>query len=97
MPYITPGQRDALDPSLTDLIRAFDQARARGDIPAGAVDGSVNYMITRLLHAAYAVKTDPHYQEFNAAVGVLESVKLELYRRYVAPYENGKMADNGDV
>jgi hypothetical protein len=97
MPYITTSQRDALDPALTDLIKAFDQARTRGEIPASAVDGALNYIITRLLHAAYAVKTDPHYQDFNAAVGVLESVKLELYRRYVAPYENGKMADNGDV
>jgi hypothetical protein len=97
MPYITTSQRAALDPSLTDLIKAFSQARTRGDIPASAVDGSVNYVVTRLLHAVYAVQTDPHYQDFNAAVGVLESVKLELYRRYVAPYENGKMADNGDV
>jgi hypothetical protein len=97
MPYITPSQRDALEPPLNDLIGALEQARARGDIPAGAVDGSVNYIITRLLHAAYAVQTDPHYQDFNAAVGVLESVKLELYRRYVAPYEDGKIATNGDV
>ncbi len=34
---------------------------------------------------------------FNAVVGALECAKLELYRRMVAPYENGKIAENGDV
>jgi hypothetical protein len=30
-------------------------------------------------------------------MGVLESAKLELYRRKIAPYEDDKIAENGDV
>ena len=97
MPYITPLQREVLEPALTGMLAALGQARASGDIPASGVDGALNYIITRLLHDAYGVKASPHYQDFNAALGVLESVKLELYRRYVAPYEDGKILDNGDV
>jgi hypothetical protein len=97
MPYITPQQREALDTALTGLLDAFGRARTSGTIPPGGVDGALNYIITRLLHEAYALKASPHYQDFNAALGVLESVKLELYRRYAAPYEDGKIEDNGDV
>jgi hypothetical protein len=97
MPYITPLQREVLDPALTGVLAALGQARASGDIPASGVDGALNYIITRLLHDAYGVKASPHYQDFNSAIGVLESVKLELYRRYAAPYEDGKIMDNGDV
>jgi hypothetical protein len=97
MPYIPPRQRQILQPGLTSLVDALGQARASGDIPASGTDGALNYIITRLLHEAYGVKASPHYQDFNAAIGVLESVKLELYRRYTAPYEDGKIVDNGDV
>ncbi len=34
--------------------------------------------------------------DFNALIGVLESAKLELYRRMIAPYEDVKMKENGD-
>jgi hypothetical protein len=39
----------------------------------------------------------PRYADFNNAVGALECAKFELYRRLVAPYEDFKMAENGDV
>lgn len=97
MPYITPEQRELLDPALADLTAALTQARASGGVPASGWDGALNYAITRLLHEAYGLQDRPHYQDFNAAVGVLESVKLELYRRHAAPYEDAKIAENGDV
>jgi len=31
------------------------------------------------------------------AIGALECAKLELYRRVAAPYEDTKIAENGDV
>ena len=37
------------------------------------------------------------YTHVNEAVGVLECAKLELYRRVAAPYEDEKIAENGDV
>jgi len=37
------------------------------------------------------------YAHLNEVVGVLECAKLELYRRVVAPYEDQKMTESGDV
>lgn len=37
------------------------------------------------------------YKEFNAALGVLESVKLEFYRKVVSKYEKERCTENGEV
>jgi hypothetical protein len=39
----------------------------------------------------------PNYDNFNEVIGVLECMKLELYRRMIAPYEDTKCKENGDV
>jgi hypothetical protein len=57
--------------------------------------GELNYVITKLVIDWLGDK--PRYTTFNTAIGVLDCVKLELYRRTVAHYEDHKMADNGDV
>lgn len=57
--------------------------------------GEVNYGITRFILSALG--PDPDYATYNTMIGVLESVKLELYRRMVAPYEDAKGEENGDV
>jgi len=62
-------------------------------VPEDLKVGELNYLITKTLLA-----TKPHgYTAYNALVGVLECVKLELYRRVIGPYEDGKMVENGDV
>lgn len=57
--------------------------------------GELNYLITRLTHIFLG--TEYKYQDLNDAIGALEGAKLELYRRYVAPYEDQKIKENGDV
>lgn len=57
--------------------------------------GELNYIFTRL--ASDYLGIAPNYARFNDVIGVLESCKLELYRRLVAPYENYKIDTNGDV
>lgn len=37
------------------------------------------------------------FQDFAEVLGALEAAKLELYRRRVAPYEDIKLQENGDV
>lgn len=37
------------------------------------------------------------YSKLNEIVGVLECIKLELYRRVIANYEDEKIKENGDV
>lgn len=58
--------------------------------------GELNYLITNLL-LTYEQVQGKSYQTYNDMVGALEGAKLELYRRRVAPYEDTKIATNGDV
>lgn len=58
--------------------------------------GELNYQITMLVDS-YLAKNKTTYAAINEAIGVLECAKLELYRRIAVPYEESKMAVNGDV
>jgi len=81
MPYIDQEQRKELDRWLESIVLF--------DLPPG----ELNYVITKLL-----LKTKPKsYRDYNQLVGVLECIKLELYRRVVAPYEDRKREENGEV
>lgn len=102
MPYIETGKRAVLDPKIHELattvgnIITTDHGNdwaTKGQINPSKRDGMLNYIITRLISKLY--KTS--YTELNAAIGMLECAKLELYRRRLAPYENAKMAEHGDV
>jgi hypothetical protein len=66
-----------------------------GPIPENPSE--LDYAITRLLNGHLQRKERLAYAELNEAIGALECAKLELYRRKVAPYEDGKIAENGDV
>lgn len=69
-------------------------AVSSGETPATA--GELNYAITRQVHS-YIRQHGQRYETYNAVIGVLEAAKLELYRRLVAPYEDSKIQQNGDV
>ena len=58
--------------------------------------GELNYMITMLLQR-YIETRNRNYQTWNDILGALEGAKLEFYRRVVAPYEDEKIIENGDV
>jgi len=58
--------------------------------------GELNYAITKLL-LAYIDKRKLNYQTINDIVGALEGAKLEFYRRAAVPYEDLKIAENGDL
>lgn len=58
--------------------------------------GQLNYIITRLCDE-YIVSHGLSYTSVNEVMGVLECAKLELYRRIIAPYEDDKLDENGDV
>ena len=57
--------------------------------------GELNYKFTKIILSYLGPK--PNYQAFNDVIGALEGCKLELYRRMVAPYEDTKIEQNGDV
>jgi len=58
--------------------------------------GDLTYLITTIVDE-YLGRYPISYDGINAAIGVLECTKLELYRRIAAPYESVKLATNGDV
>lgn len=58
--------------------------------------GELNYLFTRICLDYLALKGEK-YQYYADIVGALESCKLEFYRRAVAPYEDKKIIENGDV
>lgn len=91
MPYIKQEERgnmaQLLKPpatvgQLNYLITSICLAYARGvNAEAGATPG--NEVIT--------------YSLGNDIIGALECCKLEMYRRQLAPYEDKKALDNGDI
>ncbi len=87
MPYIKQEQRVEVDRALEPLIRHI------ASLPLEDQDGNLNYVITKLLKHIYPTK----YFHLNRALGVLTSVTHEHYRRVVAPYEDKKINENGDV
>lgn len=82
MPYIDPSKR-----------RSFRQAYLLGQTIGDP--GELNYVVTQLILAYLGPY--PHYSNFNDIMGVLECAKQELYRRMIAPYEDEKIEENGDV
>jgi len=71
-----------------------DALLKNGHDMAGA--GELNYILTRIL-IQYIEHRGMSYQTINDIVGAVEGAKLEFYRRVVAPYEDIKIKENGDV
>lgn len=88
MPYIAKSERRRLAGLLVPLW----------DAVAGQLftAGQLNFILTKLV-LRFARRRGESYAGYNEALGVLEAVKLELYRRMVAPYEDKKREENGDV
>jgi hypothetical protein len=71
------------------------QERRHGWTPPENV-GELNYALSQEIKS-YLTRKGQSYGTFNDVVGVLECLKLEIYRRLVAPYEDTKIIENGDV
>ncbi len=58
--------------------------------------GELNYIISQLL-IEYTLNNKLSYQSINDCLGALEGAKQEFYRRVAVPYEEKKIAENGDL
>jgi len=91
MPYIKESDRDH-----------FEQLMGALNSTVILNAGELNYVLTKIVHH-YLNKSkkdgnyEANYQAMNDVMGALEGCKLELYRRRIAPYENFKIEENGDV
>jgi hypothetical protein len=87
MPYIKQEKRPLYKEDIENLVRKLAEQ------PVKEQDGDLNYVVTSIMKMLY----QPRYFNYNRAMGVLEAIKQEYYRRVVAPYEDKKIEENGDV
>jgi len=86
MPYITQAERQVFERALTDLGEGINTAGA----------GTLTYLLSMVCRM-WVLDTDYRYEDLNAVIGALETTKQEFYRRMLVPYEDAKIAENGDV
>ena len=87
MPYIPSDEREELDEIAKALITTLRNGNFRGRL---------NYFISTVAQGLIEAN-GVSYSFLNDFIGVLECMKLELYRRVATPYEDDKMMENGDV
>lgn len=81
MPYIKQIYRSDLTPHINKDLET---------------SGELNYAITKICKL-YMWQHGKSYRTINDIIGVLECAKQEFYRRIAVPYEDNKIAENGDV
>lgn len=83
MPYIKQHRREVIDRTPINGASLHNA-------------GELNYALS-LLVKNYFEDLGEDYQAINDCVGALEGAKAEFQRRVVAPYEDRKIKENGDV
>jgi len=87
IPYIKQEERKKFEWVIDNLVAFLNEK-------PDDIAGNLNYVITSVLKK---LSKDLRYKKANELIGVLECIKLEYYRRVVAPYEDKKIQENGDV
>ena len=95
MPYIKKEDRKDLDKHIKKLGKIIAE---RNIANCTCICGDLNYTVTKLIKETLkAENVEKSYAQLNEIIGMLESCKLEFYRREVAPYEDKKIKENSDV
>ena len=82
MPYIKQEMRDKLNPLI--LSMDFIPIKANGDL---------NYIL--FSYCKYSI--EPSYNNYKNFCGELRQCATEIERKILAPYEDTKIEENGDV
>jgi hypothetical protein len=92
MPYISQEDRNTIDRYLTRLFEEQLDTFSSGQI---------TYILTCIcrnwLASRKQAKGELRFDDYSDVLKVLESAKLEYYRRVMVPFEEGKKIVNGDV
>lgn len=86
-----------MDEHINDLAAAivFDSDSQKSETGYG---GILNYVCTRLTLQVIKMRFGKiNYSILSHASGVLSNISSEFYRRIMAPYEDKKIIENGDV
>jgi hypothetical protein len=84
MPYIKKERKFVLDESCGRLVERIQEP------------GEMNYVFFKIAQG-YLKKFGVRYATMNEILGVFDACAREFYRRLVAPYEDVKKQENGDV
>lgn len=84
MPYIAPERRMEFDELLVELA------------PKVRTQGELNYCIYKL-SCLIIERIGVSYDNASLCSSAMEHAKLEWYRRKMAPYEDQKIVENGDI
>lgn len=87
MPYIKQEEREMVDHLVDGL--AWMVYETKGELKAGWL----NY----ILFAFCKKYLKPSYKEYRNYIGELNECIAEIRRRILAPYEDEKIEENGDV
>lgn len=102
MPYINKTRREIFNSKISELASLvhndpLNTVNTKAEYKA-VRPGDLNYIITKLLLESFGSKLQQlRYSDYNEIIGLLESCKLEFYRRQVGPYEDTKKEQEGDV
>jgi len=81
MPYVKPERRHKLDNIVSQMAEHLK------------LDGDLNYV----LFAYCRRHVKPSYNNYKNFIGELNEAVAEIRRRMLAPYEDEKIKENGDV
>lgn len=88
MPYIDQESRRKMN---TDELDTY-----LSNLSLSKFAGHLNYLNFKIVKR-YIAKNGKKYFTFAVVIGTLVCCVLEIYRRLVAPYEDQKIKENGDV
>ncbi len=96
MPYIDKKIRDDIS------IHGISEVYTPGELNFFITDSILEYLETRKavipsFGSIPSSKKPNCYADYNEVIGVLECVKLELYRKVISKYEDKKEKKNGTV
>ncbi|MFC1757096.1 DUF6899 family protein [Patescibacteria group bacterium] len=82
MPYIKPEDRPRMDKVVQAMVEAGTEA-----------NGDLNYVLFKFCRE----RVPPSYNAYKNFIGELRQCAAEIERRMLAPYEDEKIKENGDV
>lgn len=97
MPYIKQEDRQQLDELIDALSTRIKGVTAAVNLDADShadMAGKLNYAVTRLV---LNLMGPVRYWKIALYCGVLSNIASEFYRKLAVPYEDKKIAENGDV
>lgn len=93
MPYIKQSDRNRIT-----TVDSHSQYYKSKNIKYESIDtaGELQYAIAVMIKS-FMERKGLNYQNCNDVMGALAGAQQEFYRRTVAPYEDKKIEENGDV